>query len=234
MPWCFAAIPGPRSGGRTATVEFALLDAAHEGGVATPRVWFLLEADDGFGVGVRDGTNRGRDDPPPHLADDAYAAARPMLAQQCGEQAARIHALDPARLPAVPVQGARDQIALYRGYLDGFGEPHPAFELGLRWLADHAPPDPPQPRARSRRLPQRQPRRRSGRHPSRARLGARAPRRPGRGPRVAVREVVALRRDVDQRVGGFGTVDDLLAAYRAAGGGTSTRRRSSTGRRWAR
>src|SRR2546423_8756649 len=68
-----------------------------------------------------------------------------MLARQSGEQAARIHALDPARLPVLPVQGARDQIALYRGYLDGFGEPHPAFELGLRWLAEHAPPDPPRP-----------------------------------------------------------------------------------------
>ena len=33
------------------SVEFALLGAAHQGGVATPQVWFLLEPDDGLGSG---------------------------------------------------------------------------------------------------------------------------------------------------------------------------------------
>jgi len=126
-------------------VEFALLDAAHAGGVAVPRVWFLLEPGDGLGSGFVMERVDGETIPRRILRDDAYAAARPRLAGQCGEQAARIHALEPSALPTLPLQGARAQIELYRSYLDDFGEPHPAFELGLRWLADHAPPDPPHP-----------------------------------------------------------------------------------------
>ncbi len=137
--------PAPSVGLSDRSVEFSLLDAAHDAGVATPRVWFLLEADDGLGSGFVMERIEGETIPRRILRDDAYAAARPMLARQCGEQAALIHTLDPPRLPALAVQGAREQIALYRGYLDGFGEPHPAFELGLRWLAEHAPPDPPRP-----------------------------------------------------------------------------------------
>jgi aminoglycoside phosphotransferase (APT) family kinase protein len=33
----------------------------------------------------------------------------------------------------------------YRTLLDTFGEPHPAFELGLRWLAERAPDSPREP-----------------------------------------------------------------------------------------
>ena len=36
--------------------------------------------------------------------------------------------------------GAGEQIDQYRGTLDAFGEPHPAFELGLRWLDANMPP----------------------------------------------------------------------------------------------
>jgi aminoglycoside phosphotransferase (APT) family kinase protein len=41
--------------------------------------------------------------------------------------------------------GARAQIDQYRDLLDAFGEPHPAFELALQWLARNAPEevDPP-------------------------------------------------------------------------------------------
>ena len=43
--------PGASIGRSERSVEFALLEAAHHGGVATPRVWFLLEPDDGLGSG---------------------------------------------------------------------------------------------------------------------------------------------------------------------------------------
>jgi aminoglycoside phosphotransferase (APT) family kinase protein len=210
--------PGASMGLSDRSVEFALLDAAHQGGVATPQVWFLLEPDDGLGSGFVMERIEGETIPRRILRDETYAAARPLLARQCGEQAARIHALDPARLPALAVQGAGDQIALYRGYLDGFGEPHPAFELGLRWLAEHAPPHPPHPALVHGDF-------RNGNFvvgPD----GIRA---------VLDWELAHLGDPVedlgwlcvkswrfgvtDQRVGGFGSVDDLLAAYRAAGGG---------------
>jgi aminoglycoside phosphotransferase (APT) family kinase protein len=73
------------------------------------------------------------------LRDDTYAAARPLLAAQSGAIAARIHAVDPATLPELPVMGVREQIQQQRTLLDAFDEPHPAFELGLRWLEEHAP-----------------------------------------------------------------------------------------------
>ena len=209
--------PGQHAGWSERGVEFALLEAANGGGVATPRVWFLLEPDDRIGAGFVMARVDGETIPRRILRDDEYAAARPLLAGQCGEQAARIHALDPARLPQLPVEGARDVIEHYRGYLDGFGEPHPAFELGLRWLADHAPADPPRPTLVHGDF-------RNGNFvvgPD----GLRA---------VLDWELAHLGDPVEdlgwlcvkswrfgvtgQRVGGFGSVDELLAAYRAAGG----------------
>ncbi len=65
--------------------------------------------------------------------------------RQCGAIAAGIHALDPVTLPALPVLGAAEQLAQYRSLLDTFGEPHPAFELGLRHLEGHVPDPPPAP-----------------------------------------------------------------------------------------
>ena len=209
--------PGGSIGSSDRSVEFALLDAAHEGGVATPQVWFLLEPDDGLGSGFVMERIEGETIPRRILRDDAYAAARPLLARQCGEQAARIHALDPARLPELQVQGAREQIALYRGYLDGFGEPHPAFELGLRWLAEHAPPDPPQPALvhgdfRNGNIV-------VGPDGIRAVLDWELAHFGDPVEDLGWLCVKSWRFGVtDRRVGGFGTMDDLLAAYRAAGG----------------
>jgi aminoglycoside phosphotransferase (APT) family kinase protein len=209
--------PGGYAGHSDRGIEFALLEAARTGGVAVPRVGFLLKPDDELGSGFVMERVDGETIPRRILRDDEYAAARPGLARQCGEQAARIHALDTSRLPALPVQGARQQIDQYRAYLDGFGEPHPAFELGLRWLADHAPADPPSPVLVHGDF-------RNGNlvvGPD----GVRA---------VLDWELAHLGDPVEdlgwlcvkswrfgataQRVGGFGAVDDLLAAYRAAGG----------------
>jgi aminoglycoside phosphotransferase (APT) family kinase protein len=209
--------PGASIGQSDRSVEFALLEAAHHGGVATPQVWFLLEPENGLGSGFVMERIDGETIPRRILRDDTYAAARPLLARQCGEQAARIHALDPARLPELQVQGAREQIALYRGYLDGFGEPHPAFELGLRWLTEHAPPDPPQPALvhgdfRNGNLV-------VGPDGIRAVLDWELAHLGDPVEDLGWLCVKSWRFGVtDQRVGGFGTVDDLLAAYWAAGG----------------
>ena len=70
------------------------------------------------------------------LRDDAFAPARPLLAAQCGEALARIHRIAP---DAVPGLAGGDQVAHLRATLDAVGEPHPAFELGFRWLARHRP-----------------------------------------------------------------------------------------------
>jgi aminoglycoside phosphotransferase (APT) family kinase protein len=209
--------PSELAGQSDRGVEFALLEAARAGGVAVPKVWFVLEPDDELGSGFVMERIAGETIPRRILRDDAYAAARPELARQCGEQAARIHALDPAGLPPLPVQGAREQIALYREYLDGFGEPHPAFELGLRWLADHAPAAGPPTLVHGDF--------RNGNFivgPDgiRAVLDWELAHLGNPVEDLGWLCVMSWRFGVaDRPVGGFGTVDDLLAGYRDAGGG---------------
>jgi aminoglycoside phosphotransferase (APT) family kinase protein len=137
--------PGSHGDETGRATEYRLLEAAAEAGVAVPRVCTLLGPDDGLGRGFVMDRVEGETIPRRILRDDAYADARPGLARQCGEIAARIHAIDPAGLPPLPVLGAAEQVDQYRGLLDTFGEPHPAFELGLRWLAERVPSAPPEP-----------------------------------------------------------------------------------------
>jgi aminoglycoside phosphotransferase (APT) family kinase protein len=117
-----------------------VVGAAHDAGVLAPRVRFVLEPADGLGSGFVMDRVEGETVARRILRDDTYASARSVLAAQCAEQAARIHAVPGSALPAaLPVLGAREQLEQYRGVLDTIGEPHPAFELGLRRLAHDAP-----------------------------------------------------------------------------------------------
>jgi aminoglycoside phosphotransferase (APT) family kinase protein len=74
------------------------------------------------------------------LRDDEWAAARERLGAQVGAAMAAIHAIP---VEAAPGLRPSDQLAQYRAVLDGLGEPHPAFELGFRWLQANRPPDNP-------------------------------------------------------------------------------------------
>jgi aminoglycoside phosphotransferase (APT) family kinase protein len=137
--------PGAHVGHSDRSTEYELLLAAAAGGVPVPEVVHLLEPADDLGAGFVMVRVEGETIPRKILRDDAYAAARPVLAAQCGEIAARIHTIEPSTLPALPVLGAREQIEQHRELLDTFGEPHPAFELALQWLDRHTPDevDPP-------------------------------------------------------------------------------------------
>jgi aminoglycoside phosphotransferase (APT) family kinase protein len=125
--------------------EFAVLCRAHEGGVLVPRPrWVCAEpAVLGAAFLVMDrleGESVGRR----VVREPALAAGRQALPRQMGEQAARIHALpfgDLAFLPR-PDEGespARWAVQRLDRQLEGFGEPHPALELAIRWLRARAP-----------------------------------------------------------------------------------------------
>ena len=114
----------------------------------------------------------------------------PGLDLQLAEELAKIHAIPPERLPFLETG---DQVARFYDELDSVGEPHPAIELGLHWVKERLPPAPRACR-RARRLADRQHRGRRERDRRGARLGVLAPRRPGRGSRVAARARLALRR----------------------------------------
>jgi aminoglycoside phosphotransferase (APT) family kinase protein len=123
------------------STEFALLEAAAASGVPVPAVRLLLEPGDELGSGFVMDRVDGETIPRKILRDDEFASARPRLARQCGDITARIHAVDPASLPSLPVLDAPAQLDQQRALLDGFGEPHPAFELALQWLDAHVPAD---------------------------------------------------------------------------------------------
>jgi aminoglycoside phosphotransferase (APT) family kinase protein len=124
-----------RQPARNIAVEAAAMIAARAAGVpvaevhdhgeaALGRAYLLLEHLDGETIPRR------------LLRDDAYAAARPGLARRLGEVLARIHQIDPDSLPELPQVDALGQLTeLYQG----FAEPRPALEIGLRWLREHQP-----------------------------------------------------------------------------------------------
>jgi aminoglycoside phosphotransferase (APT) family kinase protein len=71
------------------------------------------------------------------LRDDRYAHARDVLPAQLADGLVKVHAIDPATIPGLT---HTDQVEQYRQVLDALGEPHPTFELALRWLDAHRPP----------------------------------------------------------------------------------------------
>lgn len=149
--WAFNAVVGPvrhdlvlqrerpggtRTGGGMA-VEADLLAAAARAGVPVPGVvvtdrsgvdlgapWLVAERVAGETIPRR------------LLRDEEFAAARPVLARQAAAALAAVHRIDHA---AVQGLDRPDQLVQFRDVLDVLGEPHPAFELGFRWLADRRP-----------------------------------------------------------------------------------------------
>jgi aminoglycoside phosphotransferase (APT) family kinase protein len=209
--------PNGSTGWSERSTEYSLLVAARAAGVPVPAVLHLLDEDDQLGFGFVMARIDGETIPRRILRDDEYVPARPLLARQCGEIAARIHEVPTADLPALPVQGARQQIEQYATLLDTLGEPHPAFELGLRWLDARIPDGPSEPRLVHGDF-------RNGNFI----VGP-------EGIRAVLDWELAHRGDPiedlgwlcvkswrfghsDRLVGGFGDLDDLLAAYKDASG----------------
>lgn len=121
--------------GRDMRVEAGVLRAAETGGVPAPRVLACVEAPDGV-VTLITSFISGETIARRLLRDDNYAAARDRLAGQLGRAMARLHRVDVAEAPGLePI----DELELYRQQLDEHGQPHPTFELALRWLHDRRP-----------------------------------------------------------------------------------------------
>jgi len=209
--------PGSHTGQSERSTEYRLLVAAAHAGVPVPPVRLLLEPDDGLGSGFVMDHIEGETIARKILRDDDYAGARPLLTSQCGEVAALIHAIDTSLLPELPVLDGPAQSGQYRDLIDLFGEPHPAFELGLRWLDANRPPGPPEPRLvhgdfRNGNFIVGPEGIRSVLDWELAHLGDPV-------EDLAWLCVKSWRFGVNDRVvGGFGDVDDLLDAYERAGG----------------
>jgi aminoglycoside phosphotransferase (APT) family kinase protein len=133
--------PGaPARSERGAEVE--LLRRARDADVPVPVVVWTAESDElgspGFVMEHIEGETIARK----ILRDDEFRAARSRFAEQCGEIAGRIHAIPPEGIPGLappdrkPAEAVVDQ---YATLLESLGEPHPVFELALRWLSTRMP-----------------------------------------------------------------------------------------------
>ncbi|AQZ64115.1 unnamed protein product [[Actinomadura] parvosata subsp. kistnae] len=130
-----AAMEGSAGAGAGLGVEARLMRAAADAGVPVPRI---VACGESYILMTR---VPGETIPRKILRDDAYAAARPRLARQCGQVLAAIHRMPLTALP--PQEHVEEQVddplLRWRDVLDQLGEPHPVFELALRRLAATRP-----------------------------------------------------------------------------------------------
>jgi len=132
---------GMTMGGPSLAAEDALLTASEQAGVPVPPVVVDAAGCEPFLGAARitehvDGEALG----PRIVRRDEFAPARALLAAQCGRALAAIHSIDPADVPGLE---AVDTLGRLRDGLDLLDEHRPAFELALRWLHDHRPPERP-------------------------------------------------------------------------------------------
>jgi aminoglycoside phosphotransferase (APT) family kinase protein len=126
-------------------IEARLMRAAGAAGVPSPTVLYVLGPDDGLGRGFIMDRVAGETIPRKVLREEAFAAVRPGLARQAGEILARIHAIPPEALPVLPLSSARRDLEELQESYRRDGQPRPVFELAFRWLLDRAPIDPVKP-----------------------------------------------------------------------------------------
>jgi aminoglycoside phosphotransferase (APT) family kinase protein len=127
--------------------EFALLEAADAAGVPVPRVRWCADEADGLGSAFVMDFVAGETIARKLLRDEAYATARAVLPEQLADALARIHAMDPAAPsfahlahPDAATPPAAAELARYDGIYRAIApDPHPAFELALRWLGARIP-----------------------------------------------------------------------------------------------
>lgn len=201
--------------------EAALMRALADAGAPSPNVLYVLQPEDQIGRGFLmdhvEGEALGRR----IVRDEAFAHARAVLTRQLGHALARIHNLDPAALPPLSRRSAEADFAeMVKNYRDN-SAPRPVYELAIRWLSQHMPPEPSPPRVAHGDF-------RTGNYIADANgLAA-----------VLDWELAHLgnpARDlgwlcvnswrfgaIDRPVGGFGAREDLLAAYAEAGGAPVT------------
>ena len=119
--------------------DAALMTAARAAGVPAPELLLLLAPQDGLGAGYVtrriDGETLGRR----IVRDEAFAGARRVLAQQCGQALARIHQLPRQDFPFLQTLTPTDELQLYAERLDGLERQHPALAYGLCWVRNHLP-----------------------------------------------------------------------------------------------
>ncbi len=207
-------------GGRMG-VERALLEAAGAAGVPVPAVVATGDGtDDGLGAPwLVVERIAGETIPRRILRDAEWAQARRALTAQCGQALAAIHTIAPGTIAGLP---PRDPLGDPLPVLDALREVRPALELGVRWLGAHRPEPGPVVTAhgdfRCGNLV-------VGPEGLRGVLDWELAHAGDPAEDVGWLCAPAWRFGGPGEVGGFGPVDELLAAYTATGGTAMTRAR---------
>ena len=117
-------------------VEQALLASAAAVGVPVPAVVAMGQRDElGAGWLVVERLE-GETIPRKILRDEEWERARAALTGQCGAALAAIHTIDPDTIEGL---AKKDPLRRPLPFLDALGEVRPALELGVRWLESHRP-----------------------------------------------------------------------------------------------
>ena len=120
--------------------EARVLSAVHACKVPVPAVRYVLAPDDELGEGFLMQRIAGATLPGKILRDPALASVRPQLATQLGSIAAAIHAVDPSRVPELPLLDADRQLQHLQSQYETQETARPVFDLAFRWLREHLPP----------------------------------------------------------------------------------------------
>lgn len=144
LPLILRRAPGGTAASKRETAvplatEAALIRLAEKAGVPVPPVRYVLEDEDGLGPGFVMDRVEGETIARKILRDEAYAAARPKLARQCGEILAKLHSVPMDTLPELRHSPAAAEIKQYWETYKTHGHPHPVFELAFKWLRDNVP-----------------------------------------------------------------------------------------------
>ncbi len=120
--------------------EAAIMRVAADSDVPVPRIRHVFEPADGLGRGfvmdVVEGETLGH-----RIATSpALAEARTRLAHECGAALARIHALPLDRLPPLKAATPAELVAVWEASYRASGRVRPVFELAFHWLETNLPP----------------------------------------------------------------------------------------------
>jgi aminoglycoside phosphotransferase (APT) family kinase protein len=123
----------------TPAEQARLMIAAARVGAPAPPVVAILEPSDALGEGYITECIAGETLGARIVRDERYAAARSVMARQCGEILAAIHRIDFAAAPFLMRQDAAEHVAAHRKIVDNYNFRLPALDLALRWAAENVP-----------------------------------------------------------------------------------------------
>jgi aminoglycoside phosphotransferase (APT) family kinase protein len=121
------------------TNQARLMIAAQRAGVPAPKVLAIIEPADQLGEGYIAERVAGETLGPRIVHDQRFAAARKLMARQCGEILAAIHRIPTADVTFLMMQHAGAHVAAHRRIVEHYGLRLPALELSLRWAERNVP-----------------------------------------------------------------------------------------------